>query len=195
MTNLKRFQDALATLSLDGAIISSDANQRYLSDFHFSDGYIFVTQKEAYLLTDSRYIEAAKRSVTHMNVLLATAGMTDTLKHLISDSEAKRIAIEDASLSCADYNRFSKEFSEIALTTGASDILKNLRAVKSPAEIERIEAAQRITDAAFSHILNFISPKRTEKEIALELEFFMRKSGADGIAFDQSLLVWSKHQS
>ena len=46
-----------------------------------------------------------------------------------------------------------------------------------------IAKAQEITDLAFSHILNFISPNVTEREVALELEFFMRKQGSEGVAF------------
>ena len=82
MTNLERFQAVLANVGAEAAIISSEINQRYLSDFHFSDGYLLVTQTEGYLLTDSRYIEAARAAVTHLSVILATGGMHEALKKL-----------------------------------------------------------------------------------------------------------------
>ena len=63
MSNLKRLQKKLIEAKADAALISSELNQRYLSDFHFSDGYILVTQDSGYLITDSRYIEAAKKQV------------------------------------------------------------------------------------------------------------------------------------
>ena len=63
-------------------------------------------------------------------------------------------------------------------------LLRDLRVIKTPEEIQKIKAAQRITDAAFTHILRRIRPGVTEREIALEIEFFMRREGADGVAFD-----------
>jgi Xaa-Pro aminopeptidase len=73
---------------------------------------------------------------------------------------------------------------ECELVFGASDILIKQRMVKLPYELERIAKAQSITDAAFKHILGFISPDVTEIDVALELEFFMRRNGAEGLAFD-----------
>ena len=73
MTNLKRFQNALSEAGAECAIISSEINQRYISDFRFSDGYVLVTVDEAFLLTDSRYIEAARAAVTELSVMLASA--------------------------------------------------------------------------------------------------------------------------
>ena len=92
--------------------------------------------------------------------------------------------MEETCVSLADHQRFCNAFDGCELISGASEILKELRAVKTDEELRRITEAQRITDAAFLHILEFISPERTEKEVALELEFFMRKSGAEGVAFD-----------
>ncbi len=184
MTALVRFQEALRAAEAEAAIISSEINQRYLSDFKFSDGYILVTPNEAFLLTDSRYIEAARTACPDFSVILSAGGMLETLKRLIADKGFSEVAIEEASLSCADLKRFTESFSGVEIKFGASEILKELRAVKSKKELSRIEEAQKITDAAFCHILNFISPRRTEREVALELEFFMRKNGAEGIAFE-----------
>ena len=75
-----------------------------------------------------------------------------------------------------------------------SQKLNALRQIKSQDEIELIKKAQKITDDAFSHILNFIKSGVTEKEIALELEFFMRKSGSEGVAFD-TIAVSGKNSS
>ena len=66
---------------------------------------------------------------------------------------------------------------------GGSALLDGARQIKDAGEIEKMKRAQAITDAAFEHILNFIDPSRTEIEIALELEFFMRSHGAESVAF------------
>ena len=182
MSNLKRFQNALA--DHDGALISSELNQRYLSDFPFSDGYILVTKNNAFLLTDSRYIEAARATVTELEVVLPNVGMLDTLRSLVSELGLKKLAIEESSMTVASFDNLKKSFDNCSLSGGASKILTELRSVKTSEELDRIEKAQAITDAAFDHILGYINPERTELDVALELEFFMRSHGADGIAFD-----------
>ena len=184
MSHLQKLQAALASLELDGIIISSELNQRYLSDFDYSDGYLLITPKNSYLLADFRYIEAAKEQVKEFETLRPKGSMIDAMKELMAEHGMSRIALEEDAVSYADYQRFSKAFPHVTLTTGASALLTSLRAVKAPKELERIAKAQKITDLAFEHILNFISPNVTERDVALELEFFMRKRGSEGVAFN-----------
>lgn len=185
MTQLKRFQNALSESDFDAAIISSKINQRYLSDFEYTDGYILVSPNRAYLLADFRYIEAARASVKGFDVIRPEGRMSEALSDLISDNKFAKIAIEEETLSCDSFKRLGEALpTECALLHGASKMLSEQRAVKLPYEIERIKKAQEITDAAFAHILSFISPEVTERDMALELEFFMKKNGAEATAFD-----------
>lgn len=184
MTRLQAFQEALQKAGAQAAIISSEINQRYLSDFQFSDGYILVTPNDAFLLTDSRYIEAARNTAAEFSVMLSRGGMLETLNSLISDLSLSEIVIEEAALSCEYLKKFTEKFDGVEIKFGASDILSSLRAIKTETEIKRIAEAQRLTDEAFLHILDYINPNRTEKEVALELEFFMRSRGAEGVAFE-----------
>ena len=183
MSHLTKLQAALSSLEVDGAIISSEINQHYLSGFLYSDGYLLVTPTHAYLLADFRYTEAARAAVTEFEVIRPVGTMLDGLKELIDGHSLRRLALEEASLSCATYQKFQEHFPGCTLCTGASELLSRLRTVKTPEELEKIGRAQRITDLAFTHILDFISPNVTERELALELEFFMRRSGAEGVAF------------
>lgn len=184
MTRLERFQSALRTAGAEAAIISSEINQRYLSGFLFSDGYLLITPNEAILLTDSRYIEAARREAVEFSVVLARGGMLEALRGLIADLRIQQVVVEEAALPCSTLKKFQENFIDVEIAFGASDILSSLRAIKTEDEIQKIAAAQSLTDEAFLHILDFLSPDRTEKEVALELEFFMRKRGAEAVAFD-----------
>ncbi len=184
MTQLKRFQALLIKANADAAILSSETNQRYLSDFHFSDGYIIVTQTEGYLLTDSRYIEAARATVKDFEIIKPDGGMLEAISSLLSDKKCKSVLFEENELSFDGFERLKEKLDSLCeLKVGASKILASQRSVKLPYELERMEKAQQITDRAFEHILSFISRERTEKEIALELEFFMRRNGAEDVAF------------
>ena len=177
MTQLQRFQKSLANTEFDCAIISSEINQRYLCDFSFSDGYIIVSPDSAFLFTDSRYIEAARKSVKGFEIPEPEAKKkrSETIADYIKDKNYKNIAFEESEMSFDSFESFKKKFPEdCKLSSGASKLLSKQRAVKLPYEISRIEKAQSITDAAFEHILTFISPNVTDMEIALELELFMR---------------------
>ena len=184
MTQLKRFQEAMSSLDADAAIISSQLNIRYLSGFDYTDGYLLILPHRAYLLADFRYIEAARSAVSDFEVLIPEGDMLSELKLLLAINGAKVIAVEDAHLSLAAYSKLSDALGDVTLSTGASNLLCDLRSVKLDYELELIEKAQSITDAAFEHILGFITPERTELEVALELEFFMRRMGAEAVAFD-----------
>ena len=155
MTHLEKVYKELAPES--ALLVKSEINQRWLTDFDFTDGYVLVCNKNAYLITDFRYIEAAKNECAEGFEVLLHSG------DLLGDVKAKLDGVE--------------------LKGGASSLLDNLRRYKDESEFERIKAAQAITDAAFDHILGYINPDRTEVDVALELEFFMRKMGAESTAF------------
>ena len=188
MTQLERFKNALAKNGFDAAIISSELNQRYLCDFSFTDGYILVTQEKSYLLTDFRYAEAIKKAVSGFEIICPEISMSDCITELIKSANAKHVAVEESSISLKEFNTFSSKLSKIAsLDSGASELLLSQRAVKLNSEIERIKKAQSITDSAFSYIVNFISQNKntlTERDIALELDYFMQKNGAESPAFE-----------
>ncbi len=185
MSHLKQFQEKLVAAGHDAALVTEPANQRYLTDFPFEDGLVLVTPKKGYLLTDFRYEEAARdRAAKDFEVIIPDHGMLVKVTELLASEGCRQVAIEDASLSLATFRRYEERLSDFTLTDGASAILDELRLYKDEAELDTIGRAQAITDAAFAHILEVLHPNMTEIEVALELEFFMRRRGADGLAFE-----------
>ena len=184
MTQLERFRRELCAVGADCALISSQLNIRYLCGFDYTDGYLLIFPNAAYLLTDFRYAEAARAQVKDFEIVLPETDMLSEIKLLLSINGASTLAIEDEHVTCAFFSRLQQKLEGVTLATGASDALRALREVKLGYELELIAKAQSITDAAFDHVLGFITPERTEKEVALELEFFMLRMGADATAFD-----------
>ncbi len=187
MNNIERFRNAFyKDNSKDTAVyISSVKNRFYLTDFHSSDGIVIITADKVYLFADSRYIEAAQKKVSGSEIIPILRDKTSTakIKEFFKMNGIKNIAYEDNSLFCSEFESLKEKYSEFSFVPLKNTITK-LRAIKSESELEKIRKAQSITDAAFEYILGRIDESRTEKDIALELEFFMRKNGADGIAFD-----------
>ncbi len=185
VSHLSKFKAALVSSGADAAIISDKLNQRYLSGFDFDDGLLLVTAADSYLITDFRYAEAARAQASpELQVVTPKGGQLLFIAGLLSDSAAKKVLIEEKALSYADFGRYSDILRDFTVTGGASALLSELRLCKDDTELETIAQAQAITDAAFSHILEWIKPDMTEIEVALELEFFMRRSGAEAQAFE-----------
>ena len=184
MDAVKKLQLALPQ-ELDAAIIITEHNRRYFSGFPATDGILFVTRDRACLIMDSRYIEAAKAQAKGCEVVLLTDRVSQ-LRKLAKDSGVKTVGIEARELPLADFNRLRGELPDVRFddSTALSDVITSLRMIKEPEEIECIRKAQELTDAAYEHILPYIKPGVAERDLALELEFFMRKNGASGPSFD-----------
>ncbi len=175
------------------ALISSPSSRRYISGFNASDGYIVITENAATFFADSRYFEAAKNKIKNMDVALYQGA--DSIKEYFKEKGITEIYIETAFLTVELLKAYRKAFGvKIKRCSALSNLLLSCRMVKSEEEIDSIKKAQEITDKAFSHILNFIKVGVTEREIALELEFFMRKLGSEGVAFD-TIAVSGKNTS
>lgn len=163
----------------DGILLTSEVNEFYATAFAYTDGYAFVTPNETYLITDSRYIEAAEASEGTVKVLLKGGA----LKELFDSLNVKVVGFEDLCVTVAELENFKKRFEGIEFVPIGSAV-DDLREYKDDDELDNIAKAQSIADEAFKHILGFISTDRTEKEVALELEVYMRTHGGQCVAFD-----------
>ena len=179
----------------EAALISSIPNRFYLTGFETSDGFVVVTKNYAVFLVDFRYIEKAKEIINSMDVKQLERADKDILRVLEQDN-IKTLYVETESLSVADFNGYKNAFSNLTLSTEnvIDKALKDARAVKSEQELEYIKKAQELTDKTFDYILTKIKPGKTEKEIMLDMEFFMRSLGSEGVSFD-FIVVSGKNSS
>ena len=186
MSHLTKLQAAMKASGAEALIISSEINQRYLSGLNYTDGFVVVLPEKAFLLADFRYIEDARTTVdaAEFEIVMPDRSMLSYVAAILSDYKVKVALFEEATLSYSLLERFQKTFEGVELTSGASALVDGLRLYKDAAEIEKMTRAQKLTDDAFAHILGFITPDRTEIEVALELEFFMRAHGSEGTAFE-----------
>ena len=181
---MKRIEKLLKALpeQIDALLVTNYKNQKYLTGFDFEDGLVVVTCNGSYLLTDPRYIEAAKKETDpQFQVMLFSGKLSCQLASLLSG--CKTVGYEDASITVERKNSYERALPGFTLVP-AGRIIEKLREIKEPCEIEKIVAAQRIAEKAFDHILGFITPDRTETEVALELEFTMRRLGAKSTSFN-----------
>lgn len=166
-------------------LVTSAINQRWLTGFDYTDGYVLVTHGESFLITDFRYVEAARAEADSGFTVFMPEGisMLTAIGEMLADEKVTRVMVEDETLSIANFEFYKEKFPGIGFVTGGSALLDGLREFKDAGEIENMKRAQDIADAAFTHILGYINPDRTEIDVALELEFFMRSHGAEAEAF------------
>lgn len=183
MTKAEQVAGALPN-GIDAALVLSPHNRRYLTGFKSSEGAVLITRGQSYFLTDFRYIEAARRVVTGMECAVYD-NLRETLRELADRHDLRSIAVEGGWVTCSRLDSLKSALGRVELDTKTlDDILIGLRLVKTPEELDKIRAAQALTDYGFEYILPRIKQGRTEREIALELEFEIRRQGAEAAAFD-----------
>ncbi|MDI6891872.1 MAG: Xaa-Pro peptidase family protein [Actinomycetota bacterium] len=182
-SRLEKLRECLAEYQVDVMLTSKPENIRYLSGFTGSSGVLIVSSREAFLLTDFRYAEQARSEAPQCNICVRRNSDSDELVAVLRDIGPRTVGFESHFVTVKDYDELAKKISGITLRPLAQ-VVERLRAIKEEGEVTCIAAAARIGDAAFSHILPFIKPGVTEKELALELEFFMIKNGAEKAGFD-----------
>lgn len=175
------------TENFDAALITSEVNRLYFSGFKSSSGLVLATRDKAYFIVDFRYYEAAAKQVKNINVVLAADFKTELLK-IIKKHKIKDILLENAGITLAEVLRLEAWAKDAGVsfikTSALDDAINLLRAVKTEKEIGNIKIAQEIAEKAFEKFLPTIKVGMTEREAAFDLEFLMRKEGAEAAAFD-----------
>lgn len=176
---------------IDAALIISNENRRYFTSFVSSLGYLLITRKQAYLFVDSRYEEAAQKLAKNC-ITVPFKNLKNSICDIINSEALKSILLEGSAFTLNN----ARETDELIKPTGASlikskkldEIIGKMRLIKTAEEIEKMRKAQRLTENALSETLKLIKEGISERDIALELEFRMRKAGADGVSFELIVL-------
>lgn len=176
---------SLLPSELDGVLIMSEENRRYFTSFPSSDGALLISRQGSVFLTDSRYIEAAQKSISVCPVRLSKE-LSKELPELVKEFGVKTLAIETTRLTVAQFAEFTRIMPDVNICTEdiADKAIDEIRMIKSEDEITLVKQAQAIAERAFEHILTFIKPGVTEREIQLELDYFMLKNGAEALSFE-----------
>jgi len=184
---LQRLREGFAAKEIDAILISQPENRRYLSGFDGSAGYLLITEQNAVLATDFRYIEQAKRQAPDYQVFQIKGDITAWFPQLIAGVNLRRLGLEARHITLSLYQQLSgilnRTQSQLRLIP-VCGLVESLRAIKEPEEIDLIARAVAITDAAMEYIENIINIGMTEKKIAWEVEKFIREKSGQPVSFD-----------
>ena len=179
MDTLGQIRQKIAALGADALLVTQPANVRYLSGFSTpADARVLITEAKALLLTDGRYTAQAKEE----SRLEVDIFMGDKIERAAELAKPYKLAVEAENLTLEQFEDLSKKLTHKPIAS--TELVSSFRRIKTPEELELIRSAAQITDEAFSHILNIIKAGMSEVAVALELEGFMRRKGAERKAFD-----------
>lgn len=180
---IKWLRDKINLENMQGMIISNPINIRYLTGIK-AEGVLLITRKENFFITDGRYLEEVKSTLTINDGIIVNDISTITR----DDYEnfflfCENVGFEENYITYATYKKYMARY-KINNFEETENLIEKQRMIKDEEEISLIEKACYITDNCFKHICNYIKVGITEKEIAFEIEKFFRENGADGLAFD-----------
>ncbi|MGI8659077.1 MAG: M24 family metallopeptidase [Candidatus Limnocylindria bacterium] len=197
---LDRLRGVLADRSLDGALISRNANRRFLSGFRLGDaegptsgwsGTLLVTQDASLIFADSRYTEQAEQEAPDWDVVPTTGPIHAELPGVLLELGVAVLGLEAGIVSHADWSALAEAAPGVELHAIDGELVP-LRLIKSASEVDAIGRACALTDTCFEHLCQFVKPGMTEQEVALELERFFRINGAEGLAFEPIVLAGAR---
>ena len=192
MNNIAGIRRELIARGLDAVLVTDEKNQRYATGFPITDGAVLVGREKAFLITDSRYIEAAEQQAEGAEVRMfdRACPLNAKLKEALAEMGAEKIAAEDQSLSHAAFLGWEQKLG--VKLESAGELFRQLRTIKTEEEIASMIHAQRISEAALEEVLHIIKPGMTEREVAAELVYRMLRHGGEGNSFDPIVVTGSK---
>jgi Xaa-Pro aminopeptidase len=184
---LQKLRQRLAQEEIEAILIAQPENRYYLSGFDGSAGFLLITSQETVLATDFRYLEQAERQAPDYEIFQISGSIADWFPGLVAELDLTRLGFESGYITFAMYRQLTdilnKEQSQLKFIP-TDGLVESLRAIKEPEEIELITKAVAISDNAIEYIEDIIHIGISEKEVAWEIEKFMRENGSETIPFD-----------
>jgi Xaa-Pro aminopeptidase len=179
---LSRILELLEQKGLHACILKGMDNIFYVTGFRGSEGTALITRGDVLLLTDSRYITYAQE-VAKGCIVIETRGKSDILDSLFQRYGIGRVGFDSYHTTYQTYQSWTENSPAVEFVPLTNDI-ESIRQYKEPEEILAVKRAIDIATQAFTAVFEKIVPGRTEKEIANELDYTMRRLGADGPSFE-----------
>ncbi|MFW6295095.1 MAG: M24 family metallopeptidase [Halanaerobium sp.] len=180
---IEKLREKMKANNIKNFLLTKKENIRYLSSFTGTSARILLTEHENIFITDFRYLDQASEQTEGFIIEEISSNFMQGFAELLKNKQIKEMSFESDDINYKTYQDFQKKL-ELEELNAVNGIIEELRLVKEEAEVEKIKRAVEIADRGFQFLLDFIEPGKTEKEIALELEFFMKKNGGEANAFD-----------
>ena len=191
---IARLREKLNEHNLDAFYVSSPesaspVNRRYLSGFTGTNAYLLITRDDAVIATDFRYYDQAESQAQGYRLYKTAGAMDIWLPGLLEGAGGKRLGFEAGHVSYQTYRVMRKVVQDLPEArrpklVATTNMVEGLRTIKDAEEIAALQAAITLGDEAFAHVAQRIEPGWTEKQVAWEIEKYIREHGGDALSFD-----------
>ena len=177
----------LDELKLNALVITDPYNMRHVSGFRGGEGALYISATQKVLITDSRYTEQAGKESDFTVIEENRAHNRQTILKECMEKETVsgdfHMGYEDQSMLCCEFDRM-KAALPVQVWTPLGTKIDDLRQIKTEEELTYLARAEEIGDKAFEKLLKVVKPGMTELEVAAELEYLMKKEGAEDLSFN-----------
>jgi len=185
---IKRVETFIKTLdenNLDGLFLTNETNVRYITGFTGGESYAIICKEFQALITDSRYTEWANGECRELEIIDYRSRHQTLYEYVAQTCQQfgiKRLGFEKKFMMVNMFESFKEKLGDTEFI-GTQGLVESLRAVKDEEEIHCLKKAASLMDCAFAELLNHIKAGVTEKDLNCELEYLVKKSGADDVGF------------
>ncbi|HHU85598.1 MAG: M24 family metallopeptidase [Pelotomaculaceae bacterium] len=179
---IEKLRERFAGAGVEALYITNPENRFYLSGFTGTAGSLLLGLNNSYLFTDFRYTGQAARECPDYQVIETSGESSEVLREYLTGEGISLLGLEGDYLTYNQFQTLKEKLGGVELKT-VDGLVEELRARKDKDETAFIEEAVRLADEAFKEVLPLIRPGVPEREVALQLEYFMRRLGAEGAAF------------
>ena len=183
---INRLRPLIKEAGIDALFINDTANVSYFTGKRGDDCYLYISMDEAYIITDFRYLEMAQSMSDWLTFDMTKAGRT--ILDILKDKKEQVIGVEREAMTLDLFMKLNTGLKDVKTFMPVSGLVEKLRVVKDEDEIESTRKACDIACKTYLHMLDFLKPGLEEVEAAAELEYYMRKCGAEGPSFETILI-------
>jgi len=178
---LDRLLNGIPREKFDALLFFDMKNIRYLTGFTGSDGLLLIAGGKTVLLVDGRYITQAGEEAPHCEVI-QYRDKIGGIAAVLAERGIARAGFEAAALSVELYDKLREQTGTTALSPLTGE-LASLRSIKDEEELSAIRRAVSAATAAIQEVLPLMRPGREERDVALELDYQMRRRGSEENSF------------
>lgn len=187
---LTTIRERIAADGLDYLLVTQPENRRYLSGFADRDlsisssaGWLLIGQDVGYFLTSFLYLEAVRESVRDLDAVRITGTEPEGLAAKLAELPPGVVGFEPHWLTYQQFGELASELPKGFTLKPTDGLVEEYRQIKDAEEIAALEAVAQLTDDAYQHVVSLVRVGMTEKQVAWEIERYIREHGGEGLSF------------
>ncbi|MBI4976877.1 MAG: aminopeptidase P family protein [Spirochaetes bacterium] len=194
MTNVPDYAQRIVSVSGDDIVLVVKMEHIfYLTGFRGTAGMLLLMRGTAFLFVDARYAEHAERNVSSVTTVRVSGQYFDAVVTFLKEHEVKDVTVDEDGVLLADYTRLTALCDEAGIrVTAGQSVIADARVLKDKYELTLMKDTLRVTEIALTKTIGFIKEGMTEKELAAEVDYRLRREGGDQSSFETIALFGAR---